>query len=246
MKYITFAFDDGLEDFLLNAKPLFDEFKYKATLNIISGFLNKKGYFSVDNAKILAKDGYELCMHGEQHLLIETVDDFRLCYSRFLQFFGYDNYGVTLPYNQNISNSLFNYFKSISVPYIAVGKLNPTKNFKHILHMLFKRKHKFLCANYPFINFNLHFNKEPIIFNRIRADVHNKPANFMELVKIMPSNSYLIITFHSIMNSEDDNCIFKEGIWTVNKLRELLYLISLEKDIKVVTHKDLINMIKID
>ena len=257
MKYVTLAFDDGLQDFIDNAEPLLLKYGFKATLNLVSGFLdgtyNKSSFnkifyatFDVDDAKRLKKDGNEINMHSESHIYPETLDDFYTCFKKFLSFFGDERYGVTMPYNQSFSKELEGFFVEIKVPFVALGKINPRKDFRHYCHIFFYRSNRFLRANYPFINYISDKQKHPFyMIKRIDVSIYNSPDDFIDLIKHMPNDSYLIITFHCILrdNQTTDNCPYPEGVWFVSQFEKLLCFLRGDKTINVISHMDWVRIL---
>ncbi len=74
-KAITLTFDDGYEDFYLNAYPLLKKYNLKGTLYIIVNALDKPGYITSEQLKEMAVSGHvEIGSHTYNHPDLRTKD----------------------------------------------------------------------------------------------------------------------------------------------------------------------------
>ncbi len=75
-KRVILTFDDGYEDFYLNALPILQKYNAKATLFVVTGFLGKPEYLSVDQLKEVAKSPLvEIASHTVSHPDLETLNE---------------------------------------------------------------------------------------------------------------------------------------------------------------------------
>lgn len=67
-KPIVLTFDDSYKDFYTNAYPILKRYNAKATIYVITGFLNHPNHLSVDELKELSKDdSIEIAAHTIHH-----------------------------------------------------------------------------------------------------------------------------------------------------------------------------------
>lgn len=75
-KPIALTFDDGWQDFYINAFPIFKEFNMKATLYIITGLVGTPGYCTLDELKELKESGIvDIQCHTVSHPRLATLSD---------------------------------------------------------------------------------------------------------------------------------------------------------------------------
>jgi peptidoglycan/xylan/chitin deacetylase (PgdA/CDA1 family) len=68
-KPIVLTFDDGYRDFYTDAFPVLEKYHVKSTAYIISGFLGKPNYMTVNQVKDIARSGIvEVAAHTEHHI----------------------------------------------------------------------------------------------------------------------------------------------------------------------------------
>ena len=56
-KSVILTFDDGYDDFASNAFPILKEYGFKATVFIVTGLIENKGYLTWEQAQEMARDG---------------------------------------------------------------------------------------------------------------------------------------------------------------------------------------------
>lgn len=64
---VSFTFDDGPQSDVGVALPMFDKYGYKATFNIVTGWVGGQGMISWDGVKQLASSGHEIASHSDSH-----------------------------------------------------------------------------------------------------------------------------------------------------------------------------------
>lgn len=66
-KPLVISIDDGYKDFIKHAKPLLDQFGYKATLYIYTDFVGAKLGFSKKQLRELEAEGFDIGSHSASH-----------------------------------------------------------------------------------------------------------------------------------------------------------------------------------
>lgn len=75
-KPIALTFDDGWQDFYINAFPIFKEYNMKATLYVITGLIGTPGYCTLDELKELKASGIvDIQCHTITHPRLATLND---------------------------------------------------------------------------------------------------------------------------------------------------------------------------
>ncbi len=73
-KPVVLTFDDGYADFYENAFPVLEKYQVKATAYIITDFIGKPGYMTLDQLKIIkASNLVEIGAHTEHHIDLNTA-----------------------------------------------------------------------------------------------------------------------------------------------------------------------------
>lgn len=67
-KSVVITFDDGYEDNYINAYPVLKELNMKATIFVISSYIDRETYLSRDHVKELSDNGIEIESHTKSHL----------------------------------------------------------------------------------------------------------------------------------------------------------------------------------
>ncbi|MDR0300264.1 MAG: polysaccharide deacetylase family protein [Streptococcaceae bacterium] len=74
-KMIWLTFDDGYQDFYVNAFPLLKKYKMHATSFVITGKVGQAGYLTTDEIKEMAKSGLvDFQSHTVNHVSLDTDD----------------------------------------------------------------------------------------------------------------------------------------------------------------------------
>ena len=79
-KPVLITFDDGYEDNYVNAYPILKKYGFKATIFVVTSFLdkNKKGYMSWDQAREMDANGISIQSHTVDHKSMTDLTDDQL------------------------------------------------------------------------------------------------------------------------------------------------------------------------
>ena len=79
-KVVGITFDDGYEDNYVNAYPILKKYGFKATIFVVTSFLdkNKKGYMSWDQAREMDANGISIQSHTVDHKSMTDLTDDQL------------------------------------------------------------------------------------------------------------------------------------------------------------------------
>lgn len=119
-KPIALTFDDGYENFYTNAYPLLKKYKEKATVNIITKFINKKNYLTTSQIIEMKNSGFiSFESHTQTHQDLTKISDKSLdkelsgSKDDLKNNFNIDSKVICYPsgkYNDNVINSAKKYY----------------------------------------------------------------------------------------------------------------------------------------
>jgi peptidoglycan/xylan/chitin deacetylase (PgdA/CDA1 family) len=72
---VTITFDDGCETDLIAAAPVLEEFGFRATFYLTTGFLGKPGYLNEDQVRELDARGFQIGCHSMTHPYLSDLAD---------------------------------------------------------------------------------------------------------------------------------------------------------------------------
>lgn len=75
---VTITFDDGCETDLLVAAPILQEFGFRATFYVTSGWVGTRGYMTAQQLRELGSLGFEVGCHSMTHPYLPDLDDSKL------------------------------------------------------------------------------------------------------------------------------------------------------------------------
>ena len=251
MKYIVLSFDDGFLDFKLNALPVLEKYKVKATLNVVSGYADGSvtasyGCLSVEDIQQIHNLGHEIAIHSDSHLKKTTIQDFEKCRAKISEWLNESEFGAVIPYSQRIDEELLEYF--ISNNYLYVCDYSHPEFVLSLRGFLYKVKNHFFRTSkgneiiyglgYTYLK-NEFRNSEIPKFNRIPAKKNLLPERLIQIINMLPNNGCITVVMHSILNNENEECEWKDGAWTTDKLEKLVAYYADKSGYKIVTQREL-------
>lgn len=75
LKTVAITFDDGTADNFKNAFPVLKKMRFPATIFMITGNINKKGWLSDEDLKILNSSGIEIGSHTVNHVFLPKATE---------------------------------------------------------------------------------------------------------------------------------------------------------------------------
>ena len=254
MKYIVLSFDDGFLDFKENVLPYLEKYNFKASINVIAGFSDKTinnnfKYLSVSDIQNLYNAGFEIANHSNSHLKNTNKKDFEIANVKIKSWLCCNEIGAVIPYSQKIDKNLHDYFLFNNYLYLTDYSHHTVKRtlFLFILRVfnkLFKSKIRDFCISsqyYLYKKKDIKNNDLPY-FNRLPVGRNVMPKELIKFIKLMGKNNCLTIVFHSIVKTLDEKVEWSEGAWNVDEFDLLLKYLSSNKNIRVVTQKELIKI----
>jgi peptidoglycan/xylan/chitin deacetylase (PgdA/CDA1 family) len=180
MRYLSFTFDDALISGAKKVDKILSP--YKATFYLTTGWIkpnNKQiiepgniglDHGSIEDWKELSKNGHELGAHTETHLLMTHANIYQECLNslEFIKTISEPPYSFATTFFGYPSHVMLNMFDSIRIGYRG-------KFYNNLSNIDFKSLFSWL----------------PLADGRTIKDVN-------EALKIIPDNSWLILTMHSL------------------------------------------------
>ena len=111
--------------------------------------------------------------------------------------------------------------------YVCMYVLNRIINSKKLFWYL-NRRNIIIDAKNPF-------------FSSVAIYSYTSLKQIQSLIKSMPDDSSVILMFHSILRKSDIGYNHDKWFWDEDKFKDLLDLLSNEKNINICTNRDLLN-----
>lgn len=215
MKFIAFTFDDGRSDNYLSAKRIMDNYHFRGTLYVTTGFIDGTWEggkdilqsptrpLTVEEIKELHSSGWEIGLHGDKHKT--QKDDMKTALDK-LRLWGIANrnWGISVP-NSSASeaeiNSLSESEYGKEIAYIRRGRKCDTAKLKnkmlYVLYSVLKLKSAYrrFNADNAFLYKDRNTSNIPsvVVKSDDRADL------IIDFIKTLPDNSVVVLMLHSIL-----------------------------------------------
>jgi hypothetical protein len=218
MKYVSLTFDDGRKDNYTHAFPIMRECGIKGTLFCTTGYIDGTWTkpetwhsagepISIDEMKKLQDAGWEIALHGDQHMT--DVDDFQIA-SKKLAKWGFSErpIGFSVP-NSNVSQAkldeLIDHAFGSELAYIRMGRNINTRSISaKVLFALYTYCH----MQWAFNRFNQHslmtrenFNQKLIYSIVVRRE--DDPSMILRFLEKAQDGTYAVLMLHSILPKDD-------------------------------------------
>lgn len=254
MKYVVLSFDDGFLSFKDIVLPILDKYSMKSSINIITGFSdnsisNRYPRLSINDIKELYSNGHEIALHTNAHLKPTTCCDFSVGYDKLKEWLPEDKFGAIIPYSQPISSRVLNY---LSKTCLYVSDYHHNQSKRSIKEFIFRARNYIFRTSFGNNVVSFHrfiYNNKSIDFScpkfiRLAARKSIKPDEIIKCISLCSNGSCLTIAFHSIINDLSESVEWPDGAWLAKDFDKLLYCLKKDKNISVLTQKELFNAIK--
>ena len=243
-KYVVFSFDDGLKDFKDHALPILDKYSLKASINIISGFIDKSyqtdyPYLDVNDVKELHKKGFEIANHTDSHLKHGSYNELKTCNSKINEWCKIDTVcGVVMPKYSKPSIDAQKFITEVKPPYISyeAQRVITLSNIFSRLFWKFKtliNKSEETMMIYS-AQRKLYKKGKVGLIRRLEVGNVIDPVIIYNAIKSIKKGWCLTLCFHSIV--EDINLTtYPKGAYTIQQFEEFCKLLSKDSDICVIT-----------
>ena len=257
-KYVVFSFDDGRLDTYTNAFRILKKYKFPAPVNVATDFINNpQNYTNFRSAGNLAMNweqianlqanGWEIASHGHMHL--NDCEDIKKSLDEFVKHnINIENIGFASP-NSEIDCSNFAKLKqglSNRISYIRSGLQVRREGLLYagitFLNRQLKSK-RILCLLNKKCKLRLHqdLTQKPILSVGISSDMTKK--SIIALLETLSDNECYILMFHSILSDQESDWKVDRWWWDEKKFEGLCDWLTNQKDIKVITTQQLINLV---
>lgn len=244
--YLSLSFDDGRKDNVNLVLPILEKYGFRATFFITTGFVDgtfksdefgqNREALSVSDCTFLAKKGMEIALHGDRHITEDK--DLRVSYEKVKKW-GLSNeekIGFSVPHCQGSDEEIKNFVQRNRdiLAYLRDGR-DPRcyhffKEADYGLFHLFHNDKRFDDFN----SLNLMRNPNPWhLYTIMVKDDFTVGAFRYFLEKHAGEDTYLILTFHSIVTHPKDT-----WEWSAQDFDALCAFLSVEKRIRVLPIKD--------
>lgn len=249
---ISISFDDARKDTYDVAYKIMKKYNLVGTIHVITGYVdgtyNKRdvngsyGACSWDELYELKEYGFEISMHGDQH--ITDIDDLNVCRSKLLKNkLITDKVGFSVPHSleQKLDTSEFRDYYINNLSYIRVGKNNSKLNIiKKTEYFFYQYLHiSFMFWLYNKININDLSNYDKYRIHSIVIKNNNKISEIKKFINNnLNTNNWLVFMFHSVNDNGSVWC------FDIDKFEEFCIFLSdliKKQKVSVETIYDVVN-----
>lgn len=256
MKYISLSFDDGRADTYTNALPILKKYGLTATVNVISDFvIHPEKYTSicppqramtVKEIKEWESFGFEVACHGATHQ--NTAEDV-IQNIKELQSFGIDTEGIgfasptSFITEKNVHQTGIDQLKKEGkISYIRTGIQVRREGFVYTFLSIVE---KITHSSWLYYRLNrrniIRENNIPELLPSTAIKSYTTLKQVKYLINKMPENSYMILMLHSILKKNDSFYGKDNYFWDADKFEGLCSYLAGDKDITVMTTKEMVN-----
>ena len=249
MKYVVMSFDDGREDFFINAYPILRKYGLSATLNVVTKYIGKNNApmgvspngkcVSWAQIQTMKKSGIEIACHSHSHT--NDADDVINGYKILKEKLGDSQIGFASPsshlYSGNFDVS-HKFLKAFS--YVRSGNQLARDGclsaLLYILSVLLKSKRIFNIYNEKnYIDLKRYYK----FFPSVTCNRQTKLKQILYMLEKLPDEKALIIMFHSVVEKNDN--VYRINKWTtlVDDFEEICKYLSQNSNIEVITNQEL-------
>ena len=219
MKYVSITFDDGRSDNFAYAFPIMQKYSLQGTLFCTTGYIDKtwpkpqswlssESPISIEELKKLDMAGWEIGLHGDQHIL--ALSDFKVSLEKFDQWgLLRKQIGVSVPnsiVNKQELEKIRTDDSGRSIQYFRLGRRRNTKSLQSKMLFFLYTYMNLQWAYDRFNNVNLnylsHIDTTSIYSVVIR---HKDPAEMVcKFITQMPENTWIVLMLHSILPEKSE------------------------------------------
>lgn len=255
--YISLSFDDGRVDNYINVLPILEKYRLKATIHIISGYIDgtyhnklasSPGPCSINQLLEMKEKGFEISLHGDMH--ITEKDDYNTCVKKLKEWKLIENkYGFSIPHSDEtkLTNDFIKNLKTTETKYIRTGKNLKKINIKYkllyLLSVAFSSKYFFNLYND--INVNKINEINSMLLHSIVVKKNTKWKMIKNLIdKRKNKSEWIILMFHSVLEEKDPLYNESDWAWSIENFERLCeYLFKLQNRNEIVVDT-IINIVK--
>lgn len=255
MKYVALTFDDGRSDNYSYARKIMNQYGFKGTVYITTGFIDgtwdekdvlksPSRPLSVKEIQSLYESGWEIGIHGDKH--ITDVDDTRVALNKLNNWkINPRSWGISIPNSSTTEyeiNKLINSEYGNCIKYIRRGRKTNKKNIINILLYIVYNYLKFQFA-YNGFNRNNYLHLADVNIKNIPSVVvkSNDDANvIVNYIKKIPDDTIVVLMLHSILPLNHELCGVDPWSWDETNFNTLCLKLNKMKDVKVLPLIDIL------
>jgi peptidoglycan/xylan/chitin deacetylase (PgdA/CDA1 family) len=237
MKYVVFSFDDSREDTYTVAYGIMRKYGIKATVNVITEFVNSPEQFG----------GFEIACHGDSHkntdkdvlLNIEKLKGMGVAIAG-IGFASPNSYITEGNINDTgidklLSQGIISYIRTgmqIRREGIIYGLVSVLERFTHSKEMFYKLNKKNIISDVGKI----------MLLPSVAIKDYTTVTQIKYLLSRLKENESAILMFHSILNFEDMGYGKDHYYWDSGKFDALCSWLVNDSSFKVITTRELMNI----